>query len=92
MDTPLNLTTASRAELLAIIARQQAVIPQQQAIIAQQQTVITQLQQRVTALEDQLRKKGGGTGMPGTKPADVNLNVNGRGLEELQPKVLPSAD
>lgn len=68
MDTPLNLTTASREELLAIIVRQQAVILQQQGIIAQQQTVITQLQQRVTALEDQLRKKGGGTGMPGTKP------------------------
>ena len=29
---------------------------------------------------------------PGDKPADVNLNVNGRGMEELQPKVLPSAD
>lgn len=24
--------------------------------------------------------------------ADCNLNVNGRGMEELQPKVLPSAD
>lgn len=29
---------------------------------------------------------------PGAKPADANLNVNGRGMEELQPKVLPSAD
>lgn len=29
---------------------------------------------------------------PGDKPADVNLNVDGRGMEELQPKVLPSAD
>ncbi|MDO9445674.1 MAG: hypothetical protein Q7K37_10190 [Dehalococcoidia bacterium] len=26
------------------------------------------------------------------KPGDCNLNVNGRGMEELQPKVLPSAD
>ena len=27
------------------------------------------------------------------KPAeDCNLNVDGRGMEELQPKVLPSAD
>lgn len=29
---------------------------------------------------------------PGEKPTDVNLNVDGRGMEELQPKVLPSAD
>jgi hypothetical protein len=29
---------------------------------------------------------------PGDKPAEVDLNVDGRGLEELQPKVLPSAD
>jgi transposase len=71
MEAPLNLTTASRAELLAIIARQQAVIMQQEAMLAQQQTVITQLQQRVTALEEQLRKKGGGTGMPGTKPTST---------------------
>jgi hypothetical protein len=26
------------------------------------------------------------------KPGDCNLNVDGRGMEELQPKVLPSAD
>ena len=72
MDAPLNLTTASREELLAIIMRQEAVIAQQQAVIAQQQTVITQLQRRVTALEEQLRKKGGGTGLPGTKPANTH--------------------
>lgn len=71
MDVPLNLTTASREQLLAIIAQQQKVIVQLQAVIAQQQTVISQLQQRVTALEEQLRKKGGGTGMPGTKPAST---------------------
>jgi hypothetical protein len=29
---------------------------------------------------------------PGEKPTDVNLNIDGRGMEELQPKVLPSAD
>lgn len=29
---------------------------------------------------------------PGTKASDVNLNIDGRGMEELQPKVLPSAD
>ena len=29
---------------------------------------------------------------PGDKAADVTVNVNGRGMEELQPKVLPSAD
>ena len=26
------------------------------------------------------------------KPGDCELNVDGRGMEELQPKVLPSAD
>ena len=26
------------------------------------------------------------------KPGDCDLNANGRGMEELQPKVLPSAD
>ena len=26
------------------------------------------------------------------KPGDCNLNLDGRGMEELQPKVLPSAD
>jgi len=26
------------------------------------------------------------------KPGSCNLNIEGRGLEELQPKVLPSAD
>ncbi len=26
------------------------------------------------------------------KPGGCQLNVNGRGMEELQPKVLPSAD
>jgi hypothetical protein len=26
------------------------------------------------------------------KPGDCNLALDGRGLEELQPKVLPSAD
>ena len=26
------------------------------------------------------------------KPGECNLNVNGRDMEELQPKVLPSAD
>ena len=29
---------------------------------------------------------------PGNTPAEANLNVDGRGMEELQPKVLPSAD
>ena len=26
------------------------------------------------------------------KPGDCDLNIDGRGMEELQPKVLPSAD
>ena len=26
------------------------------------------------------------------KPGECNINIDGRGMEELQPKVLPSAD
>ena len=44
MDTGLDLTTASREALLALIAQQQAVITQQQA-------VITELQRKLDVLE-----------------------------------------
>lgn len=53
MDTQLDLTTASREALLAIIAEQQA--------------TITQLQRRVSALESRLNSRGA-PGMPGNKP------------------------
>lgn len=54
MDKSLDLSAASREQLLALIAEQQA--------------VILELQRRVAALEEQLRRGGGGGAMPGTKP------------------------
>lgn len=56
MDSELDLTTASRETLLAIIAEKQA--------------TIVQLQQRVTALETRLNTRGS-LGMPGNKPAST---------------------
>ena len=53
MDTGLDLTTAPREALLAVIARQQA--------------VIDQLQRRIETLEGEA-KPGGPKGMPGIKP------------------------
>ena len=53
MDTSLDLTTAPREALLAVIARQQA--------------VIDQLQRRIETLEGEA-KPGGPKGMPGIKP------------------------
>jgi transposase len=50
---PLDLTSASREELLALIA--------------QQAEIIAQLQARVHALEERLNSRGG-PGMPGNKP------------------------
>ena len=55
MDKNADLRTASRDQLLAIIAEQQA--------------IIHELQRRVAALEEQLRRSGGGGAIPGTKPA-----------------------
>jgi transposase len=55
-----DLTTATRAELLALIATQQQTIAQQQVIIAT-------LEQRVADLERRLGSSGG-KGVPGTKP------------------------
>ena len=60
METNRDLTTASRAELLAIIAEQQATIARLEAVIAQ-------LQQRVDVLEARLASRGS-SGMPGNKP------------------------
>ncbi len=72
MDTLLNYTTMSRAELLQLVAQQQVVIAEQQAVTVELQRVVEGLQLRITGLEEQLnRKNGGGTGMPGNKPADT---------------------
>jgi uncharacterized coiled-coil protein SlyX len=61
MDTPLDLTTASRESLLALIAELQATIAEQKAAIAQ-------LQRRTAALEARLNTRGS-PGMPGNKPS-----------------------
>lgn len=63
-----ELDTASRAELLAVIAAQQVTIEEQQIHLAEQTQVIATLRQRLTDLE---RRLGGSGGMsvPGTKPA-----------------------
>jgi len=68
MDSELDLATASRVALLALIAEQRAIISQQRATIGQQQTVIEQLQQRIAALEARLSGRGSG-GPPGNQPA-----------------------
>ena len=60
MDANLDLNSASREVLLAIIA-------QQQAVIQEQQTVVSELQRRVEVLEGKA-KPGGPRGMPGIKP------------------------
>ena len=54
MEKKLDLSLASREQLLMLIAEQQA--------------VIQQLQRRIATLEAQLRPSGGGGAMPGTKP------------------------
>ena len=56
MDRELDLTTASRETLLAIIAELRA--------------TIAQLQQRIAALEARLNTRGS-PGMPGNKPAST---------------------
>ncbi len=54
METELDLTTASREVLLAVIA--------------QQKIIIAQLQHRIEALESRLNARGS-PGMPGNKPS-----------------------
>jgi transposase len=60
----MNLDTASREQLLQLIA-------EQQATIAQQQATIQALEARVRDLEARLAK-GGPRGMPGLKPQSVD--------------------
>ena len=59
MDTEIDLTTASRAVLIAIIA-------QLQATVLEQQRVIVRLERRIAELEGQA-KSGGPPRMPGLK-------------------------
>ena len=61
MDTEIDLTTASRDVLIAIIV-------QQQAVIAELQVMMVRLERRVAELEGQA-KPGGPPRMPGLKPS-----------------------
>ena len=61
MDTEIDLTTASRDVLIAIIV-------QQQAVIAELQVMIVRLERRVAELEGQA-KPGGPPRMPGHQPS-----------------------
>jgi transposase len=63
MDSQRDLSTASREQLLEVIAQQQATIKHSQA-------VIDELLKRIAALEARLGGKGSG-GPPGNKPANV---------------------
>ena len=67
VDAGLDLTRASRAVLLEVIARQQALIMELQNTILEQQAVISRLERRIEALEGKA-KPGGPRGMPGNKP------------------------
>ena len=60
MGSKIDLRTASREALLAVIGKLEGVI-------AGQQAVIEQLQRRIAALEGGLKGKGR-PGMPGNKP------------------------
>src|SRR5450759_2424668 len=74
LSDALDLATASRDELLSVIAGQQ------QTITTQQQTITT-LQQRLEGLERRLGSSGG-KGMPGTKPvASTRRTASGQPLE-----------
>ena len=76
VKTGLDLNSASRETLLAVIgeqqtaiAGQQTVIAEQQTVIAEQQTVIAELRRRVEKLEARLSTRGPSAGMPGNKPS-----------------------
>src|SRR4051812_16959042 len=63
----MNLETATREELLALVVQQHGVITHQQELIAQLQATITMLEARVQELEARLTKGGPPKGMPGHK-------------------------
>ena len=67
LERELELTTASREVLLAVIAQQQAAILELQTTVTTQQAVIAKLQQRIETLEGKAQP-GGPRGMPGLKP------------------------
>lgn len=70
MSTQRDLSTASREELLAIVAQQQTVIAELQATIGAMQAIIVQLQERIAYLEGRLGGKGS-AGPPGNKSTNA---------------------
>jgi len=77
VNSQQDLSSASREELLAIIAQQQAMIAEQQTVsaelretIGQMQAMIEELLRRIAGLEARLGGKGSG-GPPGNKPANA---------------------
>jgi hypothetical protein len=64
----MNLETASREELIALIVQQRALLDHQQALLEQQQATIAALEARVRELEARVAKGGPPKGMPGHKP------------------------
>lgn len=77
MSREVDLATASREQLLTLIAEQQmllgqleATIAEQQGTMTEQQAVIGQLQQRIAGLEARLAGRNSG-GPPGNKPTQT---------------------
>lgn len=70
MSIERDLSSASREELLAIIAQQQVVVAELHTTINAMQAIIVQLQERIAYLEGRLGGQGLG-GPPGNKPANA---------------------
>jgi transposase len=70
VNSERDLTTASREDLLVIIAQQQELIADLRATLSQTQAIVVQLQERIAYLEARLGGKGSG-GPPGNKPANA---------------------
>lgn len=70
MESPIDLTTASRAQLLAIIAKQEESIAFLQGVIADLQGQVAELEEQVAQAQD-TPPSGTPTKMPGHKPTSV---------------------
>ena len=68
----MDLESATRDDLVALIGRQAALIAEQQAVIAQLQATNGQLEARIRELEARVPKGGPPKGMPGHKPQQAD--------------------
>jgi hypothetical protein len=68
----MDLETATRDELVALVSQQAALIAAQQAVIAQLHATQAQLETRVRDLEARVAKGGPPKGMPGHKPQQAD--------------------